>query len=162
MLSLIVAAAENSAIGKDNDLMWHLPDDLKHFKRTTKGHHVIMGRKTFESQGKKPLPGRTNIVITRKKDYSAPKCIVVSSLEKALDAVKKDEEPFIIGGSEIYKKALSKVDRIYLTRVHATFDADTFFSEPNFKQWEIVSEEFHPADEKHQYSFSVYVMDRKK
>ena len=162
MLSLIVAAAENSAIGRGNDLLWHLPDDLKHFKRTTKGHYVIMGRKTFESQGKKPLPGRTNIVITRKKDYSAPKCIVVSSLEKALDAVKKDEEPFIIGGSEIYKKALAKVDRIYLTRVHATFDADTFFSEPNFKQWEIVSEEFHPADEKHQYSFSVYVMDRKK
>jgi dihydrofolate reductase len=162
MLSLIVAAAENSAIGKNNDLMWHLPDDLKHFKRTTKGHHVISGRKTFESQGKKPLPGRTNIIITRRKNYEAKGCIVVSSLDEALDAVRDDDEPFITGGAEIYRIAMPKVDRIYLTRVHAELDADTFFSEPDFNQWRIVSEQFHPKDEKHQYSFTVYVMDIKK
>ena len=161
MLSMIVAAAENNAIGKDNKLLWHLPDDLKHFKRTTKGHHVIAGRKTFESQGK-PLPSRTNIIITRRKDYQAEGCIVVHSLEEAMAKVENDNEPFIIGGEHIYRLAMPKTDRIYLTRVHANLEADTFFPEINPEEWEEINRTYHEKDEKHSYSFSIIIYDRKK
>jgi dihydrofolate reductase len=160
MLSMIVAAAENNAIGKDNKLLWHLPDDLKHFKRTTKGHHVIAGRKTFESQGR-PLPHRTNIIVTRKKDYLAEGCIIVNSLEEALNQVKNDDEPFIIGGENIYRLAMPKADRIYLTRVHAEFEADTFFPEINPDEWQETERTYHEKDEKHQYAFSIITYDRK-
>lgn len=160
MLSAIVAASENNVIGKDNGLLWHLPDDLKHFKRTTKGHHIIAGRKTFESQGK-PLPHRTNIVITRDPDYKAEGCIVVHSLEEALRAVRDDDEPFIIGGEQIYREALPKVDRIYLTRVHAEFEGDACFPELDREQWKEGSREFHDRDEKHACSFSIIILDRK-
>mgnify|MGYP006302670643 CR=1 FL=1 len=161
MLSMIVAAAENNAIGKDNKLLWHLPDDLKHFKQTTKGHHVIAGRKTFESQGR-PLPNRTNIVITRNTNYNAEGIIVVHSLEEALNAVQNDDEPFIIGGENIYKTAMPKADRIYMTRVHASFEADTFFPDLNAEEWKETSRSYHDKDEKHDYAFSIIVYDRKQ
>lgn len=160
MLSIIVAASENNVIGKDKALLWHLPDDLKHFKRTTKGHHVIAGRKTFESQGG-PLPNRTNIIITRNPDYKAEGCIIVNTLEEALDAVENDDEPFIIGGEQIYRTALPQVDRIYLTRVHAEFEGDTFFPELDMSQWIELSNVFHDQDERHKYAFSIITLDRK-
>ena len=129
MLTLIVAASENNAIGKNNGLLWHLPDDFKHFKQTTTGHYIIMGRKTFESFPK-PLPNRTHVIITRQSDYKVPEnCIVVSSLQKALKSCPENEEVFIIGGGEIYKQAMPLADKIELTRVHTTLDADTFFPE---------------------------------
>ena len=161
MLAIIVAASENNAIGKDNQLLWHLPDDLKHFKRTTRGHYVIAGRRTFESQGK-PLPERTNIIITRNSNYRAEGCFVVNFLEKALDLAKDDDEPFIIGGEQIYRMALPKVYRIYLTRVHAEFEGDTFFPDLDWDEWKEVSRKYHEKDEKHAYPFSILVLERKK
>jgi len=160
MLSMIVAASENNVIGKNNQLLWHLPDDLKHFKRTTKGHHVIAGRKTFESQGR-PLPNRTNIIITRNRDLQIDGCEIAHSLDEAIGMVKDDDEPFIIGGEDIYKQALSKVDRIYLTRVHATFEGDTYFPEIDENEWEVLSSEYHGTDEKHKYPFTVYTLERR-
>ena len=162
MLSIIAAASENNVIGKDNQLLWHLSDDLKHFKRTTKGHHVISGRKTFESQGNKPLPGRTNVVVTRNIHFKAEGCIVVHSLEEALNVASGDDEPFIIGGEQIYRMALPKVDRIYLTRVHAEFQGDTFFPELESSDWEEISRECYESDERNEYPFSVYTLDRKR
>ncbi len=154
-LTIIVAEGEDNAIGKDNDLIWHLSDDLKRFKALTNGHHIIMGRKTFESFPK-PLPNRTHIVITRQKDYKAPVgVIIVNSLEDALDAARYDKQPFVIGGGEIYKQALPLVDKLEITRVHATFDnADTFFPQINLSQWKEVNRTRHEADEKHAYAFS--------
>lgn len=154
-LTIIVAAGENNAIGKDNDLIWHLSDDLKRFKSLTNGHHIIMGRKTFESFPK-PLPNRTHVVITRQKDYNAPDgVIVVNNLEDALDAARKDSQPFIIGGGEIYKQSMHLVDKLEITRVHATFDgADTFFPEIDTSKWKEISRTTHDADDKHAYAFS--------
>ncbi|WP_282031644.1 dihydrofolate reductase [Winogradskyella eximia] len=154
-LTIIVAEGENNAIGKDNDLIWHLSDDLKRFKSLTNGHHIIMGRKTFESFPK-PLPNRTHIVITRQKDYSAPSgVIVVNSLDDAIDAARKDKQPFIIGGGEIYKQAMPLVDKLEITRVHASFEnADTFFPVIDETRWKEVSRTTHDADEKHAYAFS--------
>ena len=154
-LTIIVAAGEDNAIGKDNDLIWHLSDDLKRFKKLTSGHCIIMGRKTFESFPK-PLPNRTHIVITRQDKYQVPNgVIVVNSLDDALDAARSDSQPFIIGGGEIYKQALPLADKLELTRVHATFDgADTFFPELNLSQWKEVSNTHHEKDEKHNYPFS--------
>ena len=144
VLTMIAAAAENNALGKDNDLVWHLPDDFKRFKQLTTGHHIIMGRKTFETFPK-PLPNRTHIVITRKKDYQKEGAIVVNSLEEALELAKEDPQPFIIGGGEIYELALPEADKIELTRVHGTFEADAFFPEIDEENWELVSSSFHPA-----------------
>ncbi|NRD21314.1 dihydrofolate reductase [Winogradskyella eckloniae] len=154
-LTIIVAAGENNAIGKDNKLIWHLSDDLKHFKALTNGHHIIMGRKTFESFPK-PLPNRTHIVITRQKDYQVPDGIItVNSLEDALDAARFDTQPFIIGGGEIYKQAMSIADKIEITRVHSVFEnADTFFPDIDKTKWKEVNRTTHEADEKHAYAFS--------
>lgn len=153
-LTLIVAAGENDAIGKDNQLIWHLSDDLKRFKALTNGHHIIMGRKTFESFPK-PLPNRTHIVITRQNNYSVPDgVIVVNSLDDALDAARNDKQPFVIGGGEIYKQAMPLADKIELTRVHASFDADTFFPKVDETIWKEVSNTRHNKDEKHEYAFS--------
>ncbi|WP_417861056.1 dihydrofolate reductase [Winogradskyella sediminis] len=154
-LTIIVAAGEDNAIGNDNDLIWHLSDDLKHFKSLTNGHHIIMGRKTFESFPK-PLPNRTHIVITRQTDYKVPSgVIVVNSLNDALDAARSDKQPFVIGGGEIYKQAMPLVDKLEITRVHAEFDnADTFFPEIDKTKWQEVSRTTHDADEKHAYAFS--------
>jgi dihydrofolate reductase len=154
MLTIIAAAAENNALGKDNQLLWHLPEDFKRFKALTSGHYIIMGRKTFESFPK-PLPNRTHIIITRQLDYPAPEgCIVVPSLEKAIGLCPKNEEAFVIGGGEIYQQALDEVDKIDVTRVHTTLDADTFFPTIDPTTWEMVFEEFHPKDEKHAFDFT--------
>src|SRR3990167_260227 len=129
MVTIMAAVAANNALGKDNQLIWHLPADLKRFKKTTLNHVVIMGRKTFESLGK-PLPNRTNILITRDKNYKAEGCVVVNSLKEALEtAAKEDENPFILGGAEIYKQALPFTDKLDVTFVHHQFDADVFFPE---------------------------------
>ncbi|WP_179354226.1 dihydrofolate reductase [Winogradskyella vidalii] len=161
-LTIIVAAGEDNAIGKDNDLIWHLSDDLKHFKALTNGHHIIMGRKTFESFPK-PLPNRTHIVITRQKDYTAPDgVIIVNSLEDALDAARYDKQPFVIGGGEIYKQAMPLVEKLEITRVHSTFEnADAFFPEIDASKWLEVKRTTHDADEKHAYSFSFITYLRK-
>ncbi|MDO5978316.1 dihydrofolate reductase [Flavivirga spongiicola] len=160
-LTIIVAAAENDAIGKDNKLIWHLSDDLKRFKSLTNGHHIIMGRKTFESFPK-PLPNRTHIVITRQADYQVPEgIIVVNSLEDAISAVKNDPQPYIIGGGEIYKQALLLADKIELTRVHEDFEADAFFPEIDTSIWKETANIFHTKDDKHKYEFSFLTYERK-
>lgn len=160
-LTIIVAAGEDNAIGKDNDLIWHLSNDLKRFKSLTNGHHIIMGRKTFESFPK-PLPNRTHIVITRQERYPVPDgVIVVNNLEDALDAARFDKQPYIIGGGEIYKQAMSLADKIELTRVHGKFDgADTFFPIIDRTIWKETNSVFHDKDEKHQYSFSFITYER--
>jgi dihydrofolate reductase len=154
MITLIAAAGQNNELGKDNDLLWHLPDDFKRFKALTSGHYIIMGRKTFESFPK-PLPNRTHIIITRNPNYKAPEgCFVVSSIEKAIAICPKKETVFIIGGGEIYNQSINIADCIELTRVNNTFDADTHFPDIDLKQWMLISTIFHDKDEKHQYSFS--------
>lgn len=160
MITIIAAAAENNALGKDNDLVWHLPDDFKRFKRLTSGHHIIMGRKTFESFPKL-LPDRTHIVITRKKDYRPEGVIVVHSIEEAIKAAKLDEQAFIIGGGEIYKMGMDYADRIELTRVHGEFEADAFFPDFDKDVWVLKNDQFHDKDEKHDYSFTYLTYDRK-
>lgn len=153
-LTIIVAAAENNAIGKDNQLIWHLSDDLKHFKTLTNGHHIIMGRKTFESFPK-PLPNRTHVVITRQANYQVPEgVIVVKTLEDALDTAKHDSQPFIIGGGEIYKQAMAIANKIEITRVHEHFEGDTFFPEIDPNIWKETFKTFHKKDENHDYDFS--------
>ncbi len=160
-LIIIAAAAENNALGKDNDLVWHLPDDFKRFKRLTSGHKIIMGRKTLESFPK-PLPDREHIVITRHENYE-PKfpCTVVHSIDEAIGLVGGHETAFIIGGGEIYRQSMSLATGIELTRVHGIFEADTFFPEIDETHWELVNEEFHPKDDRHQYSFTYLTYRRK-
>lgn len=160
-LTIIVAAAENDAIGLGNKLIWHLSDDLKRFKSLTNGHHIIMGRKTFESFPK-PLPNRTHVVITRQKDYKAPDgVIIVHSLEDAIDAAKNDSQPFIIGGGQIYTQALNLADKIELTRVHHNFDADTYFPKIDSTVWKETANVFHKKDAEHDYEFSFLTYKRK-
>jgi dihydrofolate reductase len=153
MITIIAAAAENNALGKDNQLVWHLPDDFKRFKEITSGHYIIMGRKTFESFPK-PLPNRTHIIITRQKNYKVENCIVVNSIEKAIEACPKDETIFIIGGAEIYNQSITLADKIELTRVHANFEADAYFPEIDLNKWKLVFEDYHSKDEKHNFDFT--------
>lgn len=158
---LIAAAGQHNELGKDNDLLWHLPDDFKRFKALTTGHYIIMGRKTFESFPK-PLPNRTHVIITRSEKYTAPEgCIVVNSLKKALESCPEQETVYIIGGGEIYKQSISEATGIELTRVHATFEADTFFPEIDTNQWELVHSEFHEKDEKHPHAFTFETYQKK-
>lgn len=160
MITLIAAVAENNALGKDNQLLWHLPDDFKRFKSVTTGHHIIMGRKTFESFPK-PLPNRTHIIITR-QNYNTPEgCIVVDSLEKAIAVCPKNEETFIIGGGEIYRQSITIADKLDITKVHHIFEADTFFPEIDSNEWDLVYSELHHKDEKHVYGFSFQTYLRK-
>ena len=164
-VSLIVAVAENGVIGKDNDLIWNLPKDMRFFKETTWGHHVIMGRKNFESipERYRPLTNRTNIVITRQNNYKAEGCVVVNSLEAALEVAQynRDNEPFIIGGGQIYKLALegNLVDKIYFTEVHNSFEGDTFFPELS-DEWKEINRKDYKADEKHAYNFSIITYEK--
>jgi dihydrofolate reductase len=157
MITLIAAAAENNSLGKNNAMIWHLPDDFKRFKQLTTGHIIILGRKTFESFDK-PLPNRTHIIITRQENYAEKVdsncCIVVNSIEDALAQTNSDAENFIIGGGEIYKLALPLSDKIELTRVHGTFDADAFFPEIDAEKWNLINEEYHPKDERHKVDFT--------
>ena len=160
MIILIAAVAENNALGKDNELVWHLPNDFKRFKALTSGHHIIMGRKTFESFPK-PLPNRTHIIITRQKEYQAEGCMIVDSMEKALEICPKDETSFIIGGGEIYNIGLPYTDKIEITRVHRDFEADTYFPEIDPKEWKIILSEFNEKDEKHLYDYTYQTFTRK-
>jgi len=153
MITMIAAAGENNELGNDNDLVWRLPDDFKRFKALTTGHHIIMGRKTFESLPK-PLPNRTHVVITRNTDYKKEGAVVVHSMEEALQVASEDEQPFIIGGGEIYQLGMAVAHKIELTRVHGTFDADAFFPIIPQELWELVSKEHHSSDERHVYAFT--------
>jgi len=160
IISLIVAADEHNGIGKNNQLLCHLPADLKYFRLTTTGHHIVMGRKTYESVGR-PLPNRTNIVITRNPDLKIEGCIVKTSLQDAINYAKANGETelMITGGGVIFTEALPITNRIYLTRIHHTFDADTFFPELG-EEWKLVKNERHEADEKNPYPFSFQVFEK--
>jgi len=159
MLTIIAAIGKNNALGKNNQLVWHLPADLKRFKKVTSGHHVIMGRKTFESLGK-PLPNRTTIIITRDKNYQADRCIIVNSLSDAIEAAKNDENPYILGGAEIYKQSMEVADILDLTFVHQTFDADVFFPEIDKYIWKESFREDFLKDDKNKYDFSFVKFER--
>jgi dihydrofolate reductase len=163
IVSLIVAAGTNNAIGKDNQLLWHLPKDLQFFKQTTWAMPVVMGRKTFESLGGKPLNGRVNIIITRQKDWSHEGVVVVHSLADALFFAKESDykEVFIAGGGEIYAQAMSQANKIYMTRVDAIIDGDTFFPEFDSSDFALSNEVTHAAHEKHAYGFSFQTWLRK-
>ena len=158
-ISAVVAIAENHAIGKNNQLLWYLPNDLKHFKQITSGHTVIMGRKTYESVGK-PLPNRRNIVITR-QNIAIPGCEVVNSIEAALALCAHEQEVFIIGGAEIYKLALPLTNRIYLTIVHSLFEADAFFPPISMQEWVETEREDFEADEKNNIPYSFITLNRR-
>ncbi|WP_405608132.1 dihydrofolate reductase [Polaribacter sp. Asnod1-A03] len=162
MITIIAAIAKNNALGKDNDLIWHLPEDLKRFKRITSGNYILMGRNTFESIGK-PLPNRTTIIITRSKEYFKDGCLIANSLEEAVKMVEEDKQAFIIGGAQIYKYALENniADVLDLTLVHHQFEADVFFPEIDFNIWEETKREDFKADEKNKYDYS-FVQFKKK
>ena len=162
IISLIAAIAENGVIGKDNELVWRLPDDFKYFKQTTSGHPILMGRKTFESLGK-PLPNRLNVVITRNPDYQPEGVLVVDSLEKALEEARKAgiSEAFVSGGGEIYRQAIATADRLYLTEVKASFEGDTRFPDYDKTEWREISRRHHPIDERHAVAFDFVVWERK-
>lgn len=157
MITLIAAAAENNALGKNNEMIWHLPDDFKRFKKLTSGHDIILGRKTYESFDK-PLPNRRHIIVTRQENYAekvdSSCCIVVASIEEAIAKTNSDDENFVIGGGEIYTIALPLADKIELTRVHGNFNADAYFPEFDAEKWNLINEEYHPIDEKHKVDFT--------
>ncbi|AUC83878.1 diacylglycerol kinase [Polaribacter sp. ALD11] len=155
MITVIAAIANNNALGKDNDLIWHLPADLKRFKKVTTGHYILMGRNTFESIGK-PLPNRTTIIITRNKNYFKDGCLIANSLEAAIELAKEEKQLFIIGGAQIYKETIAKnlADQLDITVVHNEFDADVYFPEIDVKIWKEVSREDFKADEKNKYDYS--------
>lgn len=153
MIIMIAAAAENNALGKNNELVWHLPNDFKRFKSLTTGHHIIMGRKTFESFPK-PLPNRVHIVISRQENYNPEGCIVVDSIEKAIALCPENDDSYIIGGGEIYNLALPFTDIIELTKVHHSFEADAFFPEIDKNEWTLVESEENYKDEKHLYDYT--------
>lgn len=158
ILSIIDAMGKNNELGKDNQLLWNLPRDMKHFRETTSGHPVIMGRKTFESIGR-PLPKRRNIVITRDTEYTKEGIEVVHSMEEAIDLFSgTEEEAFIIGGAEIYKQALPFAGRLYITHVDGSFEADAFFPTVNYSEWKEISREHFDKDEENNYpcDFVIY------
>ncbi len=160
-ISIIVATAPDGAIGKENKLLWHLPADLKFFKEKTMGHHMIMGRKTYESIGK-PLPGRTTVIITRDLSYKAEGCIIVHSLEEALKKAEEngEQEAMITGGAEIYRLALPKADCLYLTEVEGNFEGDSFFRyDPG--EWIVYEKKDHKADEKNNFDYRFITLLRK-
>ena len=154
-ITLIAAAAQNDALGKDNDLIWHISEDLKRFKRLTTGHAIIMGRKTFESMPK-ALPNRTNIVLTKNKNYKAEGAVVASTIEEALVLAGEDNQPFIIGGAQIYSLFMDHCNRIELTRVHHDFEADVFFPKIDTSKWKISKEEFISKTEDHGVELHLY------
>jgi dihydrofolate reductase len=164
IISAIAALSQNRVIGKNNDLPWRLPDDMKFFMETTKGHHVIMGRKNYDSlhDKYKPLPNRTNMVITRQETFNAPGCIVLHAVEPGLEIAERvgENECFIIGGAEIYKLSMPYTNRLYLTEIQAEVQGDTYFPQFNTKEWREISRKHHPADERHQYSFDFVIYDK--
>ena len=153
MITIVAAIGHNNALGKDNQLLWRLPKDLKHFKDITEDHPVVMGRKTFESIGK-ALPNRTNIVVSRRDNWFQEGILIVSTLKEALKFAKKiDEDVFVIGGGEIYKQTMDIADRLVITQVDGDFDADTFFPEIDPRIWEKTDEQCHSRDEKNNFDF---------
>ncbi len=155
MITLIAAIGNNNELGKDNDLIWHLPADLKRFKKITSGHTILMGRNTFESIGK-PLPNRKSVIITRNKRYQKEDCEIVHSLEEAIELVKDCQDVFIIGGAQIYKEAIQKklVDQLDITQVHNDFEADVFFPSIDLTSWKEFSREDFVPDDKNKYHYS--------
>jgi dihydrofolate reductase len=166
IISMIAAVAKNGVIGKNNDLPWHLPDDMKFFMLTTQDHYVIMGRKNYESLPVKyrPLPRRTNIIITRQSNFQAPDCIIVHTLQEALaiPQVKGEAEVFVIGGAEIFHLGLPYAHRLYITEIDAVIEGDTYFPTLDKKDWKEISSFHHPVDAKHLYSFNINVFERVK
>ncbi|MCP4460378.1 MAG: dihydrofolate reductase [Cytophagales bacterium] len=164
LISMIAAMGSNRVIGKDNDIPWHLPDDFKFFKDTTKSHYVIMGRKNWESLPAKlqPLPNRTNIVITRQADYKAPGAIIVPTLNAAMKIAKeaKEEEAFVIGGGEIYRMALETSNRIYLTEINEDFDGQVTFPEFDKTEWKETSRVHHGTDDQHEFEFDFVTYEK--
>lgn len=162
LVSAIVATAHNNVIGKDNDIPWYLPADLKYFKKKTLHHHIIMGRKNYQSIGR-PLPKRTNVIITRDPFFIASNCIVKSSLEEALEAAHDngEEEAFIIGGGMIYELSQSYWDRVYLTEVDLKVEGDIYFPKLDLEKWKLVSSEPHEADEKNEFNYTFKLFERK-
>lgn len=163
IISTIVAVAKNNVIGKDNDIPWYLPADLKYFKKITTGHHIVMGRKCYESIGR-PLPKRTNVVVTRNPFFIATGCVITHNVAEAVQLAEAngEEEVFIIGGGQIYEIALPHVDRIYLTEVDLEVDGDVFFPEIDEKDWTLIKETKHQADEKNEYNYTFKILERKK
>ena len=165
-ISIVVSVSDNNAIGAEGTLIWRLPKDMEYIKKVTMGHYVLMGRKTWDSIPAKfrPLPGRVNIIVTRQKDFKANGAVIAKSLEEGIELAKNagEKELMIIGGGEIYKHAFAQTDKIYLTKVHATFiDADAFAPHISDTDWKIISTESHHADEKHQYEGDFLVLYRK-
>ncbi len=163
IISHIVAAGINNEIGKDNTLLWRMPNDMKFFINTTKGHCVLMGRKTFESFGKKLLKNRTNIVITRQNYYKAEGCVVVGSVAEGIEYAREhhEDELFIIGGGGIYEQSLEKTDKVYLTRIYSEFEAEVFYPKLETNDWQKISEEPCQKDERHAYDYTFFVYQRK-
>jgi len=163
-ISLIAALSRNLVIGRNNDLPWHLPDDMKYFMQTTKGHYVIMGRKNYDSIPEKfrPLPNRTNIVVTRQQGLKLPNCTVVHSLEEAVAIAREaaEKELFIIGGAAIYQLGMPLANRLYLTEIDATIDGDTYFPEFQKSLWKEVSRQHHPTDDRHAFPFDFVIYER--
>jgi len=159
IISLIYAASQNGVIGIDNRLPWRLPADMKRFRNLTTGHHVLMGRKTYESIGK-PLSGRTNIIITRQQNYQAGGCLIAASLERAISLCQDDNEIFIIGGATIYQQALEFANRIYLTIIHEEFKGDTFLFDIDKTIWQETSREDFEPDEKNKFRYSFLILEK--
>lgn len=160
-ISIIVAIAQNNAIGKDNQLLWHISEDLKRFKRITSGHRVIMGKKTFESLPIRPLPNRTNIIISDNPDDQYEGCIVVYSIEEALGHCNDGLESFVIGGGSVYRQFMQYADKLYLTMVYKDFEADTYFPDIDHDEWRLIDKEDHGPDEKNELLYSFLIYERK-
>ena len=155
-LSIIVAVADNNVIGINNTLPWHLPEDLKRFRALTTGHHIIMGRKTYESLGRL-LPGRTTVIVTRNKDYEVEGALIANSLVSAIDLCKADNEPFLIGGAELYKHGMALANKLYLTKVNISVEGDAFFTDINLRDWTLSEKKDHISASGLQYSDLVYI-----
>jgi dihydrofolate reductase len=160
LISLLVAATENGVIGRDNGMPWHLPDDLKHFKALTLGKPVLMGRRTYESIGR-PLPGRTNLVLTRDKHWSVPGVTGVADLDCAIRAAGAAPELVVAGGAQVYALALPRASRIYLTQIHAIIEGDTRMPQLDLRHWDELSRQLHPADARHPYAMSFVTLERR-
>ncbi len=160
-ISIIVAIASNNAIGKNNDLLWHISNDLKHFKKITKNHYIVMGKKTYYSLPIRPLPYRTSMIITDVANENIDNCLMAYSIEDAISKMDENNENFVIGGGSIYKQFMPFANKLYITRVHKDFDADTFFPEISLNEWELVSEEHITNDPQNDFNYTFEIYNRK-